>query len=1332
MADASFAIAAAHDITPRMVATWDKFLLRSPRVLVPVRLDVLMVRDDAEVAANCLMTTPADDAPGLKRLDLLPPPFAELDKPRARGAYLHWALPDGLTHGTTDGKTAEFYAVPDRWLVLRLSPGFSIFQTPRRALRGWVLRAGDKVPTVTDLDAWVETGPAADEVQGPLTAVGHGDPAWAAYYENVVNRLGFYDDLAGVESGPIAYLVCGWYSDPKADPLGDPQILSLNDFNATLRSLNWSIDPTEWHESVRKRYDFVKAATLIGLTGREFTGSISDPESPAPAAPPAVRAAALAATTARSSATATVLLGATPAPLDDSGLPAGGAYTTDGSWWPSATIYHGAVVGIGWPGVGWPGNEGGLLADPARPGVASGEFGGPPPAGSINVVVGNTITEALGALVARTNNKPEEARILEAFLLGSLNELDKPDGQAQIDDLLHSVSFATRDGGFVTETIRQPAMPATPPPPPTPTTPDPGVFRSQTAIHVGPNFEGILSSSLRNDIGIASARTFGSAEQFVGLTVVKGGLAGAFAQIANPSLLPPAQPARTIEVQRALPRYFQPADPVFLIQGGERSFKHGADGVHSQDGSLICRLTGFCVTELSCAAVTIEGVTTPARHSVVADDLLVRGVENGSVPLECDDLLRELALLDPGSAAVAARTTTTLVGAALQAQERNFLVEQTAVYAARDPRFDAAPLVARSGITGTIASSIAFNLPVRPWNPIHLDWQVEFSPTPGPSATPAPGAADWQADEIDFLGVGTPPPPGAAGAVILSGRAHLTGGAAQTAAQGVRTALSQATAVAGTDPLPPNIAERFHSEMASFLLEHLDSLSGLLATAPPPGGDRVPANDRSFLTDIANALESIDVLTGALDNFHTRLRGGLTGDGVTVTDPPGAAPPSPFFPVRVGYLRVLRLRLVDGFGQFVDLAGSSDTTTADPAQIVTSGPASVPSAPGLMALPPRFTSPARLWFRFVSATDDDTDATADVGPVCGFLLPNHLDGDLEFFDPEGVGLGAVRPDSQAGVAWDDAPGRPSTVGRSPAQAIADPHAAGIAQALIRWGTADAEVPGAREDALSALLRIVDSTLWSVDPFGHTGDEHLSLLLGHPVAVLRARLRIEVAEPVDPGAVDTRAFPVRLGSLAHWQDGLFGYFVNDDYDTLYCADGAAAYAREVGPNRGFLQQINLVPDFYATFAEDIGAGVGAGKSPVDHPFVDTTGLLWVVPNQTYRLTLLVEPHTTVHATTGLLPRKEIGTRREWVADALAKIAPTFRFGPLLVDPKRIRMPIPREIQGTWSWDHRVDVAAWAEDPVTNTTGDAILSPDPARGTEGWLKLGPPPAAGDAPP
>src|SRR6266536_4516039 len=82
-------------------------------------------------------------------------------------------------------------------------------------------------------------------------------------------------------------------------------------------------------------------------------------------------------------------------------------------------------------------------------------------------------------------------------------------------------------------------------------------------------------------------------------------------------------------------------------------------------------------------------------------------------------------------------------------------------------------------------------------------------------------------------------------------------------------------------------------------------------------------------------------------------------------------------------------------------------------------------------------------------------------------------------------------------------------------------------------------------------------------------------------------------------------------------------------------------------------------------------------------------------QDVRVTMLAEPHSVIHATTGYLPRKQIGMRRGWVAPGLAALAPLFRFGPVLVDPKLIRMPVASDIRGTRSWSHRSDVSTWAD-------------------------------------
>jgi hypothetical protein len=480
--------------------------------------------------------------------------------------------------------------------------------------------------------------------------------------------------------------------------------------------------------------------------------------------------------------------------------------------------------------------------------------------------------------------------------------------------------------------------------------------------------------------------------------------------------------------------------------------------------------------------------------------------------------------------------------------------------------------------------------------------------------------------------------------------------------------------------------------------------------------------DRLPLDDIASALADMDVLTGGLDGFTTRLRGGYRGDGISAPASGGPAP-APFIQLRSGFLRLTALRLVDGFGQFIDLLQPQGQF--QPTQIIKSDPMIVDGHDDLALLPPRFTSPARVLFQFMDAKDSGTRAITDpqggnqISPICGYLMPNHLDGAIEFFDIDGTNLGFVRPQDDATIMWEEAPGQPSTTGHDPLLAIPNPHAGGIAKALVQWSIADAGVPGEKDNALQAILRVIDSTRWSVDPFGHSGDEHLALLVGHPVAIVRAQLTLELREPIQPELINNTVIPVRLGALVHWQDGLFGYFANDDYTRLYCSDAAQAQlARAIGPGTGFLGPINTVPDQLTNFVAN------CGTTPVTHPYIDTSGIIEIRPNQSVNLTLLLEPHTVVHATAGLLPRKEIGLRRDWTDAAIAKLSPTFRFGPVLVDPQRIRMPVPVDLNGTWSWDHRSDVNTWEELPVTNATQDALLPADPPTGTEGWLRLTPP--------
>ena len=862
-------------------------------------------------------------------------------------------------------------------------------------------------------------------IRNPLTALGYGAVSWAGYFDNTQNRLAFYDDLKDVKAGPIAYLVCGWYSDPAQDPLGPAQVSSLASFNARLQQLGWRLPAGDLERAHAAAASHTEAARSLGLP----------------------------VTTPRANAKANRIA------VTDAFDAQSGVFTTQGSWWPQMTLLHGGIVGIGWPGIGWEGSPLGVWnpqavnRNPADPSVAD-PVGGPPDPSTVKVAIGNTITEAMAKLVATDQNRADEARVLEAFQLNALSTLDEPDGAARIDTLLHANAFGSLPAGETTETIWQPPTSVNQAPPASSPPPNPGVFARYQ--HGAPSpITG--KPGLSNVAAPAAVRTEPklSPEVLSQITVVNANLSDIVDQqlAADP---PVEQPGQWVDVKRALPRFFYPTDPILLIEGAKASFKH-KPASFSKDGLLYCRLTGDFATAVSAAPP--PGAASGERASVNGADLLERGIENGGTPPECEDLLREFVVLDPGSSVAAAHASTppSAAAAIIQGFMQNFSVEQTAWHAVRDPRIDHAPLLSLSGITGQLPSPIAISLPVRPWNPIRLDWQVQYVPSSG-------GVSDWKLDEIDFeassVQSGQP--------TVIEGSSPLTQGSTQIVAAAIRNALQQAASAAGSGITDPGIAVAFFSAIAQNAIQNFQQIN----VAKPAAQQGVPAADRLPLDDIASALSDMDVLTGGFDGLNTLLRGGFAGNGAEHPGPNDAAP-SPFFGVRAGFLQIMKLRLVDGFGQFVDLLSDASHP------VITSGPMTVPERTDLVALPPRFTSPARLTLRYVDGAGSGNEANLDpksgntISPVCGYLMPNHLDGAIEFFGQDGNNIGFVRPDGDTAVVWEEVPGVPSTVGQDPARAISNSFAAGIANGLLRWGIEDAGLEPGKDTALQALLRVIE-------------------------------------------------------------------------------------------------------------------------------------------------------------------------------------------------------------------------------------------------------------------
>ena len=116
---------------------------------------------------------------------------------------------------------------------------------------------------------------------------------------------------------------------------------------------------------------------------------------------------------------------------------------------------------------------------------------------------------------------------------------------------------------------------------------------------------------------------------------------------------------------------------------------------------------------------------------------------------------------------------------------------------------------------------------------------------------------------------------------------------------------------------------------------------------------------------------------------------------------------------------------------------------------------------------------------------------------------------------------------------------------------------------------------------------------------------------------------------------------------------------------------------------------------------------------------------VAPGQAKNLILLMTPGAGVHVTVGALPQKKLDLTREWQKVGLERLAPTFAFGPLLVDPAQLRLPVPGQERFEWEWVSRSrlpsGVDGWTEAEVQRSDGSAILPSAPVVVQEGWLKL-----------
>ncbi|RPD42788.1 hypothetical protein [Chitinophaga barathri] len=410
-------------------------------------------------------------------------------------------------------------------------------------------------------------------------------------------------------------------------------------------------------------------------------------------------------------------------------------------------------------------------------------------------------------------------------------------------------------------------------------------------------------------------------------------------------------------------------------------------------------------------------------------------------------------------------------------------------------------------------------------------------------------------------------------------------------------------------------------------------------------------------------------------------------------------------PVRAGFMK-LKFKAIDVYGQKREVKIEELRTAASMSTWFDKKPVK-----DIVYMPARLAQPSRLLFRWLASLGSDfiqeMDALPSVTPVIGWLMPNHLDGSLFFYDQEGRPLGNLGLNgNNTAIVWQSAPGNDATIDEDVTQ-VFNLQPAPYKDMAIALSTASV-------DFFTGFYKAIDEMHNFINPQSYAQNTDLAVLIGRPVAVAQVMLQLELCGgPVYNQsyiAVNKQEFeydnnftgvdfPVILGDLEKINDGLIGYF----------------------------KQESSVYDYASFFTQGTDNTSGTGVTKPDEKTLRLTARRGSSVTESKRVLLLLDPRAAVHATMGILPTKAIDIPASMYLDTLSILEMTFLVAPVFRGASGFQLPLPKEEGYQWSWIEEEMIPGgntWVTDPeIATTTGQAVAAYTPQRITEGWLRLNP---------
>lgn len=387
----------------------------------------------------------------------------------------------------------------------------------------------------------------------------------------------------------------------------------------------------------------------------------------------------------------------------------------------------------------------------------------------------------------------------------------------------------------------------------------------------------------------------------------------------------------------------------------------------------------------------------------------------------------------------------------------------------------------------------------------------------------------------------------------------------------------------------------------------------------------------------------------------------------------GCSPELSFMPVRNGVMQLDQVRLVDTFGQ-IKTDFDSEVVKASTLQI----PKDAVMGPWDNGcwLGPRWIQPARLEFRWLEANmaQKEVNSHPASSPVIGWLLCNHVDENLLVYDADGNGLGCIAANAQ----WIALPGE-----SKPTSLVDVPDGLRKVVDKLCW----TESTDTQNDDLQAyfqqFLKAIDHAVAFIGPERDVHDDDFAHLLGHPIAVTRAHIGFELKrEPVkDSGWT----------AFHHYLES--GERISDGFEEIKVPIRIGEENRLNDGVLGFWleSEDELDKTFHSVVTDVEDKTEGDQHIRKYDPEAPPLQLSPIDP--LVEMTVLFDPRGKAHASSGMLPVKAIDIPNANYTKALKRIS-AGSFSTMLFTPEATSLPLRAESDHQWSWLEK-DRFTWQE-------------------------------------